>query len=50
MFRLDGGEHGIDPTRFTVALIFDWRHTVEHLIGEMLGFLLCTAYTEQKDK
>ena len=55
MFRLDGGEHGVDPACLTVALILDGGHAVQHFVGKVLrfclavktGFLLFCAADEQ---
>ena len=41
MFRLNGSEHGVDPTGLTLALILNGCHAVQHVVGK--GVLLLTA-------
>ena len=43
MFRLDGGEHGVDPACLTVALILHGGHAVQHFVGKVQRLLLSAA-------
>ena len=38
MLRLDGGQHGIGPTKFCVTLILDWRHGQQQFVGKGMLF------------